>query len=733
MTDRDTSQDTSATQVDTTTADATDVTAQSASAEPAATAATDVAPETASDGTPASTANGTSEAATEAASGASANGASEATPEPAPEATSEATSEATPDGAPEATSEGAPDAASVGAADSATEAAPEATAEAAPETTPETVSDGGSEAPSEAAPEATTDATPNAAPDAAPDAASDAGSQTPPEVTPEATADAAPDATPEATPDALSDSGPEAPSEATPQATPDDTPEAVSGAASDAGSEATTDAARDATPEAVSDGGSEAAPEVTPEATADAAPKAATPAPPVATPAALAEAPVAEHHEPVPPPTAAMPHTQPATAVPAAPVAGTPVAEASANPGKWGRVDADGTVYVTTADGERAVGSWHAGEPAEGLAHYARRFDDVRTEVELLVARLGAGSGDPKHTLTNAKHIKESLTDAPLVGDLTALSARLDQVLEQAQQAVESVRHARDEARGQALARKQELVAEVEKIAETSTQWKSAGDRLRAILDEWKTIKGVDRKTDDQLWKRFSKARDMFNRRRGSHFADLDRQRGAAKERKQELVKLAEEISDSDDWGPTAARYRDLMTEWKAAGRAPKEADDALWQQFRAAQDKFFSRRSSVFNERDAELVENAKRKEALIAEAEKINPASDLDAARAHLHRIQEKWDEVGKVPRERIRELEGKLRVVEDKVRNAADAQWRRTDPEAEARAAQFRERVEQFEAQAAKARASGDKRRAEQAEAQAAQWREWLTAAENAVASR
>jgi hypothetical protein len=306
-------------------------------------------------------------------------------------------------------------------------------------------------------------------------------------------------------------------------------------------------------------------------------------------------------------------------------------------------------------------------------------------------------------------------------------------VLGRAQEAVESVKHARDEARQAATARKQELVEEVEKIAESSTQWKAAGDRLRTILDEWKTIKGVDRKTDDTLWKRFSKARDTFNRRRGSHFADLDRQRATAKERKQDLVRQAEELSDSDDWAGTAARYRELMTEWKAAGRAPKEADDALWQQFRAAQDKFFSHRSAVFDERDAELVDNGKAKEALLVEAEKINPAADLDAARAQLHRVQERWDAIGKVPRDRIRELEGRLRAIEEKVRQAADAQWRKTDPEAEARAAQFRERVEQFEAQAAKARAAGDKRRAEQAEAQAAQWREWLAAAENAVASR
>ncbi|WP_235926744.1 DUF349 domain-containing protein [Actinokineospora pegani] len=426
----------------------------------------------------------------------------------------------------------------------------------------------------------------------------------------------------------------------------------------------------------------------------------------------------------VPPPAPA-----PAAAAGSAPV----VPAASSAPGKWGRVDADGTVYVTTADGERAVGSWQAGEPAEGLAHFARRFDDIRTEVELLEARLTSGSGDPKQAATAAKQIRDSLDEAHVVGDLAGLAARIDHVLAHAAVAVDKAKAARDEARAAAVARKQALVEEAEALAEESTQWKVAGDRLRGILDEWKTVKGVDRKSDEQLWRRFSKARDTFNRRRGSHFADLDRQRSTAKNRKQELVEEAEALSESDDWGPTAGKYKDLMTEWKAAGRAPKDADDQLWQRFRAAQDKFFSRRSAVFDERDAEFADNAKAKEALLAEAEKIDPSTGLEAARSALHKVQERWEEIGKVPRERIRELEGRLRAVEDKVRTASDAQWRRTDPEAEARAAQFRERVQQFEAQAEKARAAGDKRRAEQAEAQAAQWREWLAAAEQAVASR
>jgi hypothetical protein len=414
-------------------------------------------------------------------------------------------------------------------------------------------------------------------------------------------------------------------------------------------------------------------------------------------------------------------------------VAAPPVPVASDHPDRWGRVDADGTVYVKTADGERVVGSWQAGEPAEGLAHFARRFDDVRTEVELLVARLSSGAGDPKHALTSAKHVRDTLADAAVVGDLEALAKRVEFVLAKAEEGLEKAKAAKEAARTQSVARKQELVEEAETLANESTQWKTTGDRLRQILDEWKTIRGVDRKTDEQLWRRFSKARDAFNRRRGSHFADLDRQRGVAKNRKQELVEEAEKLVQSDDWGPAAGRYKDLMVEWKAAGRAPKEADDVLWQRFRAAQDAFFARRSEAFNERDAEFTTNAQLKEALLAEAEAIDPSGDLETARNHLYKIQERWDAIGKVPRERVRELEGKLRAIEEKVRGAVDAQWRRSDPEAEARVAQFRERVEQFEAQAEKARSAGDKRRAEQAEAQAKQWREWLTAAEQAVATR
>ncbi|MFD0364272.1 DUF349 domain-containing protein [Nocardia sp. GCM10030253] len=403
----------------------------------------------------------------------------------------------------------------------------------------------------------------------------------------------------------------------------------------------------------------------------------------------------------------------------------------SSDPSEWGRVDDDGTAWVKTAEGERVVGSWQAGDAAEGLAHFGRRFDDLATEVALLEARLAAGA-DARKTKAAAVTLAESLPTASVIGDIDGLSRRLAAIAEHSEEAAAHAKEEKEKARHEHTERKEQLCAEAEKIATESTQWKAAGDRLREILDEWKSIRGVDRKVDDALWKRYSKAREAFNRRRGAHFAELDRERSAAKTRKEELCVRAEELSGSTDWVGTAGVFRDLLAEWKAAGRAPREADEALWRRFKSAQDVFFAARNAAVNERDAEFEHNATAKEELLRAYENIDPANGLDAARNSLRELQDKWDALGKVPRERMQELEGKLRAIEKRVRDAVDSQWRRTDPEAMARAAQFRERVAQFEEQAAKATAAGKKRDAEKALEQAKQWREWAEAAEGAVSN-
>ena len=429
---------------------------------------------------------------------------------------------------------------------------------------------------------------------------------------------------------------------------------------------------------------------------------------------------------PKPAPRPGPPRPVPRPHPPTAPV----FAPQSSDPHRFGRVDDDGTVWLTTSSGERSIGSWQAGDTEAAFAHFGRRFEDLATEITLMETRLASGTGDARKIKAAAAALAETLPTASVLGDVDALADRLAAIRDHAEETAAADRARREEHRAAQTARKETLAAEAEELAANATQWKNAGDRLRAILDEWRTITGLDRKTDDALWKRYSAARETFNRRRGSHFAELDRERAGAKQAKEKLCERAEELSGSTDWTGTAAAFRDLLAEWKAAGRAAKDVDDTLWHRFKAAQDTFFTARNAISAERDAEFTANAAAKEALLREAEKIDTAN-VDAARSALRAVGDKWDAIGKVPRERQADLERRLRAVEKKVRDAADAG--RVDPQARARAEQFQARVEQFERQAEKAEAAGRTKEAAEARASAEQWRQWAEAATQSLGRR
>ncbi len=406
----------------------------------------------------------------------------------------------------------------------------------------------------------------------------------------------------------------------------------------------------------------------------------------------------------------------------------------AAGPADFGRVDSDGTVYVRTPDGERAVGQVPDASPEEALSFFVRRFEALELEVSLLERRITSGALGPDDAMSSVTKVRESVVDAHAVGDLIGLAARLDAlgpVIANQRAARKAERAKQSE---ETKARKEQFVAEAEKLAQ-SNDWRGGVNRFRSLLDEWKALPRLDRTTDDELWHRFSSARTTYTRRRKAHFAQQSEQREAAQKIKEKLVAEAEAIADTTDWGAGAAAYRDLMTRWKAAGAAPRDIDEALWQRFRAAQDTFFGARQALQAEQDTEFKANQEAKEALLVEGEaKILPVRDLPAARAAYRELLERWAAIGKVPRDAIRPLDNRLRAIETAIRDAEEDQWRRSNPEARARAeetaAKLQAQIDTLEAKAAKAEARGDAKAAREATAGAATYREWLAQAQRAV---
>ena len=396
----------------------------------------------------------------------------------------------------------------------------------------------------------------------------------------------------------------------------------------------------------------------------------------------------------------------------------------------FGRVEEDGTVYVFTPAGERRVGQVPDVDPSEALAFFVRRYASLETEVSLLEQRLANGSLSPDEARKTINNLRTSIVDANAVGDLVALEARLD-ALKPALADLDEARKAQRAAQiAETKAAKEAMVVEAQKLA-AGNDWRGGVNRFRSLLDEWKALPRIDRATDDELWHQFSSARTTYTRRRKAQFAEQSSRQDAAKAAKEQIILRAHELASSTDWNATAAAFRGLMTDWKAAGSAQRNVDNALWSEFRAIQDEFFAARSAVFEEQDTEFKANLVAKEALLTTAEAdLLPVTDLASARAAFRAFLSEYNALGKVPRDSIRTLDSRVRKLELAIRDAEEAEWRRTDPEARQRASDtvnmFSAQIDKLTKQLVAAEAKNDQKKIAELTEAIQTYNSWLDSA-------
>lgn len=435
---------------------------------------------------------------------------------------------------------------------------------------------------------------------------------------------------------------------------------------------------------------------------------------------------------PGPPPA---PGPRPASSSPAPqPVVAPNDAAAAKEAATFGRVDDDGTVFVREESGERMVGQFAAGTGDDPLALYVRRYLDLNAKVDLFDARLASTDLTIKEIDTTLERLRAETLEPSAVGNLAVLRTKVEALGGRADERRAEIAAERAAAKAVAVTERTQIVESAESIATTDPermQWRPAGEKLRGLLDQWKSAQHdgprIDRTIEEELWKRFSHARTAFDRERRHFFSELEERNAAAKLEKEQIVSEAEALAKNTDWGPTAGAYRDLMARWKSAGRAARRDDDALWARFRGAQDAFFGARDAANAEIDAEYGENLVVKEQILVEAEALVPVKDLEAAKTALRDVQDKWDAAGKVPRGDLQRVEARLRAVENAIRDADEARWKKSNPEQQARAegaaAQLQDAIAGLEVDLAAASAKGNDRKVKEITAAIEARKSWL----------
>jgi hypothetical protein len=410
------------------------------------------------------------------------------------------------------------------------------------------------------------------------------------------------------------------------------------------------------------------------------------------------------------------------------------------DPAKFGRVGEDGTVYVITPTGDRAVGSYPGKSPEEALAYFVKKFEMAASEVALLAARIRSGAMVPSDAHEAVNKLRTQITELNGVGDLANLATSLEKIPalisehEGAYQARKAAQNAEREARKvEAEAIKEKIVAEAESLID-SVAWKVTTARLKELLDDWKKAPRLDKKIDAALWKRFSSSRNKFDKRRRVHFSNLDSEQKKVASTKEVIVKEAESLANSREWLNTAKRYKELMDQWKASGRGKKSADTALWNRFKVAQDTFFKAKNADMDKRKNSMVENLAKREAMIVEFEALLPISDFKSAKNKFYDLMGKWQKIGMTDRKKRSTFDARIKKVEDEINDLERNFQRKSDPSAKAQANKvvqgLAEAIENYEKQAAKAEAAGQTAKAMVAREAAAARRGWLEQAQKGL---
>jgi hypothetical protein len=397
----------------------------------------------------------------------------------------------------------------------------------------------------------------------------------------------------------------------------------------------------------------------------------------------------------------------------------------------YGRVDDENNVYVLDNGSERKVGQYPVVSRDEALAYFERKFHELESNVRILEQRV-KNKADAISIAKAAQKLSVDLVEPAAVGNLEDLRQRVANITPNIEQLKKDKAEASEKVIKEAIKIRTEIATKAQALADKDpqkTQWKIASKQMTELFEQWqlsqKTAPKVPRKDSEQIWKQFSQARTKFEANKRAFFSALTAESKNVRAKKTALVAQAEALDAKGS--DSSMDYRKLLDQWKLSGRSQGSQDDALWERFKTAGDNIYARKKEILAKESVEFQANYETKIAVITEAEKLDPSINLAEAKKKLLSLQAKYEKAGKVPKDKIKETDSRMKTVEKKFKDFEQEQWRASDPAAIERTnsvvSQLLDSIEKLEKELVGAEASNDPSRIAKAKEALQARKSWL----------
>lgn len=229
------------------------------------------------------------------------------------------------------------------------------------------------------------------------------------------------------------------------------------------------------------------------------------------------------------------------------------------------------------------------------------------------------------------------------------------------------------------LERKEEIIQKIQEIAETDytshKQWQQKIREVETLREEFFNAGKVPRAVNDQTWKKFKEVVRTFNRNKNAFYKNQKKDQYENLEKKQELVRIAEENKDSEDFKETTALMKKIQSDWKKIGHVPRKDSDKIWKKFKNACNHYFDRLHASKNEENQEESEAFEKKKELLDSVKSMEFSGERKKDLPVIKNFIEEWKKIGKVPHGK-RYIEGKFNKVLDQAFDKLDMDKTQTE---------------------------------------------------------
>ncbi len=233
------------------------------------------------------------------------------------------------------------------------------------------------------------------------------------------------------------------------------------------------------------------------------------------------------------------------------------------------------------------------------------------------------------------------------------------------------------------LEQKVELCEKAEELL-LITDVVAAYKQLQEYHELWKELGPVPSDKREEVWDRFSMTSKKIRQAYQDHFEKLKEERSANYEQKVILCQKAEAIltennpQNGKDWTDLSEQVLEFQKIWKTIGMVPSAVNNEIYEQFRAACNKFFDAKKEFFGVINDELNTNLQKKIELCVNAELLKDNTEWKKSTEAFLDMQRKWKEIGAVPKKNSDQIWKRFRAACDHFFNAKSSFYSNIDVE-------------------------------------------------------